>query len=107
VTSLFDAELELERHQSANKSLPSKSPWKACKCAHTEVIQVDGFDYNQKLLGKDATRAVIFNPSDYCPYSNFCLSFLPHARGNSRCKGVQSHISKLHSDITYYLVPCE
>jgi hypothetical protein len=50
--------------------------------------------------------AVVFNPADYCPYSDECLSFQRHSRGKSGNKGVHSHLRKVHPEVTYFLVPC-
>jgi hypothetical protein len=62
---------------------------------------------NKKMVQDSATGALVFNPSDYCPYTQTCLSFVPHERGNSGYKGVQSHLRKVHKDAIYYLIPCE
>ena len=69
-------------------------------------LRILNIHIRKKLVQKNATGAVVFNPSDYCPYSDVCLSFQSHARGMSGSKGVQSHLRKAHADTTYYLLPC-
>lgn len=66
------------------------------------IVEVDHKQLNQI----HACGAIIFNPSDYCPYSEECLSFRALARGDNGRKGVQSHLRKVHANIVFYLVPC-
>jgi len=71
------------------------------------IYMIKSLIVNKKIAQKSATGAVLFSTCDYCPYSDSCLSFLPHSRGKSGRKGVQSHLRKVHADEIYYLIPCQ
>lgn len=61
----------------------------------------------RKVTKNDATGAIIFNPADYCPYSDVCMSFQKHARGVTGFKGILSHLTKVHSNEIYFIIPCK
>jgi len=86
-----------------NCCLSTMANWKTTKA---EITYFLGTNVGKQMNLKSARGAIVFTPSDYCPFTEECLSFQRHARGKNGRKGVQSHLRKVHADVVYYLVPC-
>jgi hypothetical protein len=55
---------------------------------------------HKQLSQIHATGAIVFNPLDYCPYPEECCAFRPFARGDNGRKGVQTHLQKVHANVS-------